>query len=106
MYTICETSIFSKYYADYWTEQEYSEFKVFLAAQPDAGDVEPETGGIRKIRWGAGKSGKRGGVRVIYYNRLPNGQIWLLTIYGKSMVEQLDKRVLRLLVEKLNESLE
>ena len=42
---------------------------------------------------------------MIYYNRLANGQIWLLTIYGKSAVDQLDKKVLRALVEKLNESL-
>ena len=53
----------------------------------------------------SGKTGKSGGVRLIYYNRLANGQIWLLTIYGKSAVDQLDKKVLRALVEKLNESL-
>lgn len=104
MYTICETTLFSKFYSDYWTEKEYSEFKVFLASNPEAGDVEPNAGGIRKVRWGCGQTGKSGGVRVIYYNRLANGQIWLLTIYGKSAVEQLDKKVLRVLVEKLNES--
>lgn len=105
MYTICETSLFSKFYSDYWTEKEYNEFKIFLASNPEVGDVEPNSGGIRKVRWGSGKTGKSGGVRVIYYNRLANRQIWLLTIYGKSAVDQLDKKVLRALVEKLNESL-
>ncbi|TDQ39967.1 transcriptional regulator [Thiopseudomonas denitrificans] len=106
MYTICETTIFNRYYRDYWSDEEYSDFKVFLATNPEAGVVEPGAGGIRKIRWYSGQSGKRGGVRVIYYNRLASGQIWLLTIYGKSAVDQLDKKLLRQYVEALNESLE
>ncbi|CAH9018753.1 transcriptional regulator [Candidatus Nitrosacidococcus sp. I8] len=102
MYTVCETTLFNKLYPDYWTEDEYNEFKVFIASNPEAGDVEPNAGGIRKIRWGASHIGKRGGVRIIYYNRLANGQIWLLTIYGKSAVTQLKKSLLKQLVEKLN----
>ncbi len=39
MYTICETSLFSKFYSDYWTEKEYNEFKIFLASNPEVGDV-------------------------------------------------------------------
>jgi len=105
MYTICETSIFNKYYPDYWTDEEYSDFKIFLATNPNAGDVEPDTGGIRKIRWHSSTKGKRSGVRVIYYNKLTNGQIWLLTISGKSAIELLDKKTLRKYVEALNESL-
>jgi hypothetical protein len=46
-----------------------------LAVNPEAGDVEPKSGGIRKIRWVSGGKGKRGGVRVIYFNRLANGEI-------------------------------
>ena len=29
--------------------------------------------------------GKRGGVRVIYFTRLPSGEIWLLVIYAKAV---------------------
>lgn len=43
--------------------------------------MEPNSGGIRKIRWNS--RGKSGGVRVIYFNRLTNGEIWLLTLYSK-----------------------
>jgi len=32
-------------------------------------------------------NGKRGGVRVIYYVKLRDGRIWLLTIYRKGSVE-------------------
>lgn len=102
MYTICETPLFTKLVFDYWTDEEFNEFKTFLATNPEFGDVEPGTGGIRKIRWSTGHKGKRGGVRVIYYNRLENGQIWLLTIYGKSATDQLPKTVLKKIVEALN----
>lgn len=49
MYTICETPLFTKYCLVYWTQEEYEEFKTFLALNPEAGDVEPNSGGIRKI---------------------------------------------------------
>lgn len=104
MYTICETTVFTKYYSDYWSEEEYSDFQMFLASNPNAGVVEPNTGGVRKIRWRSGKTGKRSGVRVIYFNRLANGEIWLLTIYEKSTTAKLSKKTLKALAEKLNES--
>ena len=104
MYTICETPLFSKYATIYRTEEENEDFKTYLAVNPEAGDVEPKSGGIRKIRWVSGGKGKRGGVRVIYFNRLANGEIWLLTLYSKKEVTQLSKKTLNLLVEKLNAS--
>ena len=45
MYTICETPLFTKYCLVYWTQEEYEEFKTFLALNPEAGDVEPNAGG-------------------------------------------------------------
>ena len=38
----------------------------YLADQPDAGDVMPGAGGVRKLRWAAKGKGKRGGARIIY----------------------------------------
>jgi len=40
---------------------------LYLAMNPDAGTIMPETGGVRKLRWGVQGRGKSGGVRVIYY---------------------------------------
>jgi AraC-like DNA-binding protein len=34
----------------------------------------PESGGIRKVRWGRAGSGKSGGVRVIYFTRNVKGR--------------------------------
>jgi hypothetical protein len=47
------------------------------------GDVIPGTGGIRKLRWRARGSGKRGGARVIYYFRDLNMPVFLLAVYAK-----------------------
>ena len=41
----------------YWDEKEYEEFKTFLSLNPNAGDVEPNSGGIRKVRWTSGGRG-------------------------------------------------
>jgi putative transcriptional regulator len=38
-----------------------------IAANPECGVVIPGTGGIRKVRFGFGGRGKRGGARIIYF---------------------------------------
>jgi hypothetical protein len=78
MLTVIETPIFTKLWPDYWSEDERGEFVAWLAARPQAGDVIPGSGGCRKVRWGRTGGGKRGGVRVIYFNQLADGRIWLL----------------------------
>ncbi|PPB80665.1 MULTISPECIES: hypothetical protein [Mycetohabitans] len=53
------------------------------------------------MRWKRQGSGKRGGVRVIYYNRLANGEIWLLTIYAKSARENIPDHTLKAIKEAI-----
>jgi len=38
---------------------------VYLIDHPDAGDVIPGSGGVRKLRWAAKGKGKRGAARII-----------------------------------------
>src|SRR5690349_5881959 len=35
---------------------------------PEAGEIVPETGGVRRVRWAPPGRGKRSGFRVIYYS--------------------------------------
>ena len=89
MITVIESPIFTKLWSDYWSEDERGEFSVWIAQNPEAGDVVPGSGGIRKVRWVRKGRGKRGGVRVIYFSAPTKGLIWLLTIYAKSNKENI-----------------
>lgn len=95
MLTVIETPTVQRLWPDYWAEEERAEFAAFLAAEPEAGDVVPGSGGVRKVRWSRAGGGKRGGVRVIYFNQLPIGEIWLLLIYAKSQASAIPAHVLR-----------
>ena len=75
-----------------------------LAVNPEAGDVIRATGGVRKLRWAGSGRGKRGGLRVIYYLRLQNGLIWLLTVYAKNVKDTIPASVLRKIKEELDGS--
>lgn len=83
MKTVRETETFKKQADRIWTEEERLEFITFISANPDAGDVIPGAKGARKIRWSVGHHGKRGGVRVIYFN-LDADILCLVAIYKKS----------------------
>ncbi len=45
--------------------------------------------------------GKSGGYRVIYYTRLTNGSIYLLTIYSKSQKESINVKSLKPLIDEI-----
>jgi len=100
--TVIETPLFSKLWPDYWTEDERTDFAAWLSANPKAGDVIPGAGGCRKVRWARAGSGKRGGVRVIYFNPLADGSIVLLLIYAKNVRDTISLAVLRKLVKELS----
>ena len=90
-----------KYVDDYWSHDESLQFIAWLAANPTAGVVVPGSGGVRKLRWGSRDSGKRGGVRVIYYNQSLDELIWLLTIYGRNVRENITPQQLYALKETI-----
>lgn len=64
--TVAETPLFVKQAEAVWTVEERMEFIDFIAGDPEAGDIIPGTGGIRKVRWSRTGSGKRGGVRDLF----------------------------------------
>jgi hypothetical protein len=65
------------------------------------GDVIPHSGGCRKVRWARPGMGKRGGARVIYFNRLENGVIYLLVIYAKAVRGNIPAHLLKAIKESL-----
>jgi len=101
MFTVIETPTFVRLASECWSDEDRLSFITFIAGNPDAGNVVPGSGGVRKVRWGIAGRGKRGGVRVIYFNRLADGEIWLLLVYGKSVRENIPAHVLREIKEEI-----
>ena len=101
MLTVVETPLFQSLWPDYWEEDERGEFASWLAHTPDAGDVVPGSGGVRKLRWSRKGTGKRGGVRVVYFNKMANGEIWLLLIYAKSVRDNVPTSILKQLKQEI-----
>jgi hypothetical protein len=97
-----ETSIFTKLIYAYLTDDEYLGLQGFMLKYPEAGKIVPGSGGVRKLRWGIASKGKRGGVRVIYYFKKQDDEIWMLTIYGKSEVENIPAHILRQIAEEVS----
>ena len=89
MFTVVETPLFQRQWPLYWTEEERGAFAAYIAEHPKAGDVVPDSGGIRKVRWGRAGTGKSGGVRVIYFMRSAEGEVVLLTLYAKTKTDNL-----------------
>ena len=66
--TVAQTEVFQKHAADIWQPEALDAFVNWIALNPTAGDVIPDSGGLRKVRWTVSGRGKSGGARVIYYN--------------------------------------
>lgn len=101
MYTIIETPLFAADAKSIWQEDERGEFCAWLAQHPEAGDVIPRTGGCRKVRWARSGMGKRGGTRIIYFNQLENGEIYLLVIYTKVVRGDIPAHILKVIKEEI-----
>lgn len=102
MQTFIETRLFSRLVQQYLTDDEYANLQQFLTQWPTAGDVIPGSGGVRKLRWRVDGRGKRCGLRVIYFVRVAEGQIWMLTLYAKNVAENIPVNVLRQIKEEID----
>ena len=86
-----ETRVFTKRVTNVGLEAGLRELQEDLLANPEAGRLDPGTGGLRKIRMpdkGRGK-GKRGGARVHYLWRSDKRLVYLLFVYGKDEADTL-----------------
>jgi hypothetical protein len=100
--TFVETKLFTKLVQEYFSDDEYAALQQSLIVNPKAGDVIPGSGGVRKLRWGVAGRGKRGGVRVIYFLRLRQGEIWMLTLYAKNVSDNIPANVLKKIKEEID----
>jgi hypothetical protein len=82
--TVVETERFLKDARSLMSDAERGELVAFVGANPEAGEVIQETGGVRKVRWALAGKGKRGGARVIYYHHSERLPVFLLAAYAKN----------------------
>jgi hypothetical protein len=98
-----ETPVFTRQIKALVDDDEYRALQLRLMMNPDAGDLIPRSGGLRKIRLGLPGRGKRGGARVIYYWVTAQAQVFMLLAYAKNERDDLTAeqlKVLRALVQE------
>jgi len=100
---IIETPVFTKRITKLLTDEEYSELQWALIINPEAVAIIPGAGGIRKLRWALSGSGKRGGLRIIYYLYTRDEKIYLLLPYKKSEQEDLTTEQIKILSKYVKE---
>ena len=90
--TVVETPEFLSSTRKLLSEDERAVLVDYLAHNPTAGDLVPETGGVRKLRWGLEGRRKRGGARVIYFFHSFEIPLFALAAYAKNDQADLSQR--------------
>lgn len=77
-----------------------------IALDPRIGDVIEGTGGMRKVRFPYGQTGKSGGGRTIYYAVTADEVVYLITVYAKvdkSDLTAKEKKLFKALIKELTD---
>ena len=103
VFAFVETPLFTRLVYDYLSDDEYVVLQQALVENPEAGELIPASGGVRKLRWALKGRGKRGSLRVIYYVRTRQGIVWMLTLYAKNVTENIPAHVLRKIRQEMED---
>jgi mRNA-degrading endonuclease RelE of RelBE toxin-antitoxin system len=101
-----ETPLFTRLIKELLPDENYRLLQQTLLIRPEAGDLIRGGSGLRKIRWNLPGSGKRGGLRIIYYWDVPEDTIYMLLPFKKSKQEDLTPAQLKVLRDLIKEGLE
>lgn len=71
------------------TPADMNRLEAQIASNPRAGDVIPDMMGLRKLRFGFGGRGKRGGGRAVYFLMVSDDTAVMVFAYAKSSQEDL-----------------
>ena len=102
MIAVVETEEFLSDAKAVLSEDEHDALVLYVAQNPEAGDLIPATGGLRKLRWAAKGKGRRGGSRVIYYFHNFDIPLFLMAVFPKNIQTDLTPRQRKALVTQLN----
>ena len=79
--------MFTRLITELLPDDSYRLLQEDLAKNPQAGDLIPGGGGIRKLRFALPGGGKRGGARLIYYWQTSKHKTYMLLAYAKAKKE-------------------
>jgi len=79
-----ETPVFTAAIGRRLDDEGYRHLQIALMLRPEQGRVIPGSGGLRKVRWATPRSGKRGGLRVIYFWAAVQATFYMLYAYVKN----------------------
>jgi hypothetical protein len=99
-----ETPVFTKLIVELLPDDSYRLLQDDIVKNPQAGDLIPAGGGIRKLRFALPGKGKRGGARLIYYWQTSKHKAYMLLAYTKAKKENLEPEqiaILKALVKEL-----
>lgn len=94
-----ESKLFERQREQHLDDDEFRALQSALLRNPDAGALIRGTRGLRKLRWGAEGTGKRGGLRVIYYMITAEGRCLFLLVYRKNVQDDLTASQARFLMD-------
>lgn len=100
-----ETPIFTHDIDMFLLPEQYRALQQALLLRPDAGGIIPGSGGIRKLRWGLSGTGKRGGLRILYFWEVSGETLYLLAVFRKNRQEDLTASQLAILRRLVSEGL-
>lgn len=86
-----ELPAFARHRSAYLDDDGFCGLQQALIANPQAGGIIKDTGGLRKLRFGDARRGKgrRGGLRVVYFWWEEGRQFWLFTLFDKDEMADL-----------------
>ncbi len=79
-----ETPVFTRVITAAVPDDYYQRLQIALMLRPEQGDLIRGSGGLRKVRWAVPGSGKRGGLRIIYYWSAGDRAFYMLYAYAKN----------------------
>ena len=100
-----ETPIFTKEVRRHLDDAAYRALQFALLLRPEQGKVIPGSGGLRKLRWRSKGRGKRGALRLIYYQDRAAERVYMLYLYEKGSQEDLTPAQLKILSRIVREEL-
>lgn len=91
--TFVETKLFTELVLDYLSDDEYAAMQQFLVVSRSGG----RHSWLGRLR--CRRSWQMGGLRVIYFLRLREDEVWMLTMYAKNVADNITAKVLRKIKE-------